>query len=93
MNLGSILQTAVAKDTASTTYGAMDGTTLCGPRSYSISPASYSFFSLSTDTLNLQSTDPTEVMVSPLMITITATLDNYPLITAATSSFTIQIYD
>ena len=89
MNQGSILQTAVAKDTASTTYGAMDGTTLCGPRSYSIIPASYNYFSLSADTLTLVSTDITEVTVSPLSVTITATLDNYPLVSVATSSFTI----
>ena len=39
------------------------------------------------------STDPTEVTVSPLSITITATLDNYLLVAAATSTFTIDIQD
>ena len=34
VNVGADIQTAIALDSASTTYGAMDGTTLCGPRSY-----------------------------------------------------------
>ena len=93
VNLGPVTQTALALDTASTTYGVGDGLTLCGPRTYSISPSIHSFFSLSTDLLTLMSTDPTEMTVSPLSITITATLDNYLLVAAASSTFTIDIQD
>ena len=50
---GAITQTIVATDIDSLNYGNMDGTTLCGPRSYTISPASYSFLDLTTDTLTL----------------------------------------
>ena len=82
----------IAVDSASTTYGLMDGTTLCGPRTYSIGPTSYSFFSLSVDILTLISTDPIEA-TSPLSITITATLDNYPLVSVATSTFTVELVD
>ena len=68
------------------------GTTLCGPRTYSISPSSLNFFDVTADTLTLLSTDPTEA-TSPLSITITATLVNYPLVPAATSTFTVELVD
>ena len=82
----------IAEDLASTTYGAMDGITLCGPRSYTVTPASLIFLDLTANTLTLLSTDPTEA-TSPLSITITATLVNYPLVPAATSTFTVEVVD
>ena len=93
VNLAPDTQTVFGKDTASINYGTMDGTTFCGPRTYTISPTSNSFFSLTTEILTLQSTNPTEITTGPITITITATLDNYPLIPAASSTFTIEILD
>ena len=90
---GAVTQTTLATDTESLTNGNMDGVTLCGPRSYSISPTSYSFLDLTTDTLTLQSVDPAEATSSPIIITVSATLDNYPLITASSQTFTIEIID
>ena len=53
ISLGSDTQTVNAIDTASTTYGAADGVTFCGPRSYSISPSTYTFLGLTSNTLTL----------------------------------------
>ena len=50
---GAITQTIVAIDTDSLNNGNMDGTTLCGLRSYTISPTSYSFLDLTANTLTL----------------------------------------
>ena len=90
---GVVTQSVRAIDTASIGYGNMDGVTLCGPRSYTISPTSYSFLDLTTDTLTLQSVDPAEATSSPIIITVSATLDNYPLISASSQTFTIEIID
>ena len=79
-----------AIDSASLTYGAGDGVSFCGGRSYTISPTSYTFMSLASDTLNLQSNDPTHA-VGPITITVSATLDNYPSILPATQLFTIEV--
>ena len=73
-------QTVSATDTASTDYGNKDGFTLCGSRSYTISPSTYSFLSSVGDVLTLVSTDPAEATVTPLSITISASLDNYPAV-------------
>ena len=81
----------LAKDTASTNYGNNDGVTLCGTRSYSISPTTHSFLTLSGDTLTLQSADPAEATTSPITITISATLDEHPGIPAAVQTFDISI--
>ena len=73
------------------TYGP-DGFTFCGPRSYSITPSTYSFLSLSGDgTLTLVSTDPSEETITPVITTIEATLDDYPAIARASQSFRIRI--
>ena len=91
INLAAVTQTVIAKDTASTSYGTMDGVTLCGPRSYSISPTTHSFLTLSGDVLTLESTDPAEATASPLTITISANLDSYPDIPAVVQTFDIEI--
>ena len=93
VNQGAVIQTVLAKDTASTTYGNNDGVTLCGTRSYSISPTTHSFLTLSGDTLTLQSVDPAEATTSPITITISATLDSYTSIPAAVQTFYIEIMD
>ena len=74
VNMAAETQTVLATDTASTSYGNGDGFTLCGPRTYSISPGTYSFLTLSGDVLTLASTDPTEATHSPISITISASL-------------------
>ena len=73
----------LAKDSASTTYGNSDGFTLCGTRTYTISPATYSFLTISGDVLTLVSADPAETTSVPLTITIEATLDTYPAVASA----------
>ena len=93
VNLAADTQTVLAKDTASGSYGNLDGFTLCGSRSYSISPTSYSFLSLAGDVLSLVSTNPAEKTTSPITITISAQLDSYPTIPAVQQTFTIQILD
>ena len=50
---GPIIQTVTAIDSASLIYGAGDGVSFCGGRSYTISPTSYTFLSLASDTLTL----------------------------------------
>ena len=50
---GSILQTVTVIDSASSTYGAADGVSHCGARSYTISPLSYTFLDLTASTLTL----------------------------------------
>ena len=89
VNLGAQTQVVLAKDTSSTTYGNNDGQTLCGPRSYSISPTTHSFLSLVGDTLTLVSIDPSEHTSSPIVITMRVTLDNYSMVSADTQAFTI----
>ena len=86
-------QTVLASDTTSTSYGTMDGVSFCGTRSYSISPTTYSFLSLSSDKLTLQSTNPADATTNPIIITISATLDNYSAIPASVESFEIEIID
>ena len=93
VNLGAETQVVLAKDTSSTSYGNNDGQTLCGPRTYSISPTTHSFLSLAGDTITLVSTDPSEHTASPITITISVTLDSYPMVSAATQTFTIQVID
>ena len=87
VDLSADSQTVLATDSASLTYGTMDGVSLCGTRSYSISPTTHSFLTLSGDTLTLQSTDPSEITFVPITITISATLDSYPAIIAAVQNF------
>lgn len=60
---------------------------------FSITPASYTFLTLesSTGKLTLVSDDPADVTLSPITITLTATLVNYPGITPGQSTFTIEI--
>ena len=70
----------LAKDSASSAYGNGDGFTLCGTRTYTISPTTYPLLTISGDVLALVSTDPAEATSSPIAITISATLDNYVLI-------------
>ena len=93
VNLGSDMQTVLATDTASATYGNLDGVTLCGSRTYTITPTTNSFLDLSGKVLTLQSTDTSEATVSPITITISAVLDNYVDRPAATQTFTIEIID
>ena len=52
----------------------MDGLTACGPRSYTISPTSYTYLALELDTLTLGSTDFADVTSVPIIITVEATL-------------------
>ena len=87
VNHGAETQTVIATDTASTSYGTLDGVSFCGPRSYSIAPSGYTFLSISGDVLTLQSTDPAEATTSPITITISAKLDDYPDIPAAVHTF------
>ena len=87
VNLVADTQTVIATDSASLTYGTTDGVSLCGPRTYSISPTTYSFLTLFGDTLTLQSTDPLEATVIPITIKIEAKLDNYPAVAPASSTF------
>ena len=79
----------LATDTASATYGNLDGFTLCGARTYIILPTTYPFITISGDDLTLVSTDPAEETSAPLTITIVATLDNYPV--AAFGTFSVEI--
>ena len=72
-------------------YGARDGVTLCGPRTYTIAPATYSFLDLIGDTLILQSTNPSDATVIPITINIEAKLVNYPAVTSAPGSFQVDI--
>ena len=81
----------LAKDTASTNYGNNDGVSFCGFRSYSISPTTHSFLTLSGDVLTLQSNDRLEATTSPITITISAKLDDYPDIPAAVDTFSIEL--
>ena len=53
----------------------------------------HSFLTLSSDILTLQSTDPAEATSSPITITISVKLDNYPDIPAAVQTFQIEIVD
>ena len=80
-------------DSASTSYGNGDGFTLCGSRSYTISPTTYPFLTISGDVLTLESTDRTEATASPITISISATLDDYPSISAVSQLFQIEIID
>ena len=83
VDMAADTQTVLATDTASASYGALDGFTLCGPRTYTISPSTYPFLTISGDVLTLVSTDPAEATTSPISITISATLDDYPAIPAS----------
>ena len=87
----AVTQTVLAKNVVSTTYGNNDGVTFCGTRSYSISPAIHSFLTLYGDTLTLQSTNSAEATTSPITITISAKLDDYPDIPAAVDTFSIEL--
>ena len=74
VNMAADTQTVLARDTASATYGNLDGFTLCGARTYTISPTTYPFLTISGNELTLVSTDPTEATASPISISISATL-------------------
>ena len=86
MDQGASSQTLLAVDTESQANGG-DGVTFCGARSYAINPSTYSPLTLTSDTLTLVSTNMAEVTVAPITITVTATLDNYPLVTAASATY------
>ena len=83
----------LALDIASASYGNLDGFTLCGSRSYTISPTSYTYLSLAGDVLSLESTNTAEKTISPITITISAQLASYPTIPAVQQTFTIEILD
>ena len=91
VNSAAATQTVLATDSASLTNGNMDGVSLCGPRTYSISPSSSSILGLSGDTLTLLSTDPADVTTSPISITIRAGLLNYPNVAPKLETFNIEI--
>ena len=76
-----------ATDSASTTYGLGDGLTFCGTRTYTISPATYPFLTISGNVLTLVSTIPEEATSNPVPITIRATLDNYVSVASAEWTF------
>ena len=91
VNLGAEIQTIQATDTASY-LNEGDGLTLCGARTYSITPFDLSFLSLSDDNLELQSSDQGDFTASPISITVTAELTDYPSVTVD-ASFSVQIAD
>ena len=83
---GAVTQTAITIDS----FGYTSGNALvCGDRTFSISPTTYTCLTLASDVLTLQSTNPAEV-ISPTTITITAELTNYQTV-KATQIFTIEI--
>ena len=92
MNEVAVTQTLTATDTASSA-GLGDGVTLCGARSYSISPTIYPFLSLNMATMTLVSTDTADITLSPVTITVTSTLDDYPSVPPVTASFSVEILD
>lgn len=83
------VQSVLALDSASTSFGNGDGFTLCGARTYSLSP-SFSYFTVSGDTLTLQSNDPAHA-VGLQTVTVSANLVNYPAISPATFVMQIEI--
>ena len=58
----------LAKDSASSAYGNGDGFTLCGTRTYTISPTTYPLLTISGDVLALVSTDPAEATKSLIKV-------------------------
>lgn len=81
-----VSQTATIQDVfISDTKGNLFGKFYCGPRIYSLAP-NYSFLALTaTDTVTLTSTDPLEVGTHA--VTLTISLQNYPLVPAFVASF------
>ena len=74
INQGATTQVVKATDSVSFESGG-NGLTICGPRSYSISPSTNTFLSLiGDDILQLESKDLNDFTASPLSITITAAL-------------------
>jgi hypothetical protein len=65
-------------DSQSSSHGDKYGLTLCGPKTFTISPSNLSFFSLTGSTLSLKSTNPADV--GSQVVTLTITLQNYPTI-------------
>ena len=73
-------------------------TSICGPRTFSISPSTLlPFFTFSpvmgdptSATLTLGTTDPTDA-TDGIMVTITAKLDDHPQVAPATNTFKIVI--
>ena len=92
VNLAATTQTVLATDSASSANGNSDGVSFCGPRAYSIDATSPPVLGLTGNTLSLVSTDPADVTISPISITITAKLVNYPSITS-TLNFLIEVED
>ena len=84
-------QVVRATDTASNNFGARDGVSFCGSRSYELEPAeNYNHILLLDDTiLSLDSSDPAEAGIVHT-VAIHASLDDYPLIARATTTFTIS---
>ena len=81
-----------ATDTVSNIFGAADGVSFCGDRSYELEPSeAYNhILSLLDDTrLSLESNDPAEAEIGH-QVTIYASLDDYPAIPRATTTFTIS---
>ena len=83
---GAVVQTATAIDTVGQTYA---NALFCGARTFTINPSTYSFLTLASGVLTLQSNIPSEATAAPITITITAGLVFYPPI--ATQTFTIAI--
>ena len=73
-------------------YGTpLDGVTFCGPRTYTITTASYSFLDLTGDTLTLQSNNPIDALSSPYTVEIVAGLDIYPDVPKVSQTFQISV--
>ena len=86
------IQTVTVSDSASTLYGNQDGYSLCGARSYSITPATYAFLSLSGNQITLQSSDVSDVTsAGPLPISVSVSLVNYTSRPAVSQSFTVEV--
>ena len=80
VNLGVKTQTVLAKDSASLTFGTFDGISFCGSRTYSITSSTHAFISLTVDVLTIASNDPIDADNTPVYVTVSAVLDDYPAI-------------
>ena len=66
--------------------------TLCGPRTYTISPSNLTFLSLSDNVLELKSSDQNDFTANPISITVQAVLSDYPSVSVDTN-FSVEIAD
>lgn len=90
----SLVESIVARDSASLEYGKRDGFSLCGPRLYEISPelTAGSIITVTSNGNSLQVTLlSSDVTPSPLTYTVTATLEDYPQIPSAIGFFTVEV--